>query len=126
MQVVKEREGAIVRRVHLLGDNGEPIAAVTRFLDHLAERGYSPYTLCAYAYDLQNLFTFLASSGRGARVAGVSTGRCLTAPGVSAATAESTFGSTVRAHSDHRWRIAGPSAVGLDGEPHPCRSSQLL
>ena len=63
MQVVKEREGAIVRRVNLLGDNGEPIAAVTRFLDHLAERGYSPYTLCAYAYDLQNLFTFLAGEG---------------------------------------------------------------
>jgi len=60
VQVVKEREGVIVRRVHLLGDDGEPIAAVTRFLDHLAERGYSPYTLCAYAYDLQNLFTFLA------------------------------------------------------------------
>ncbi len=39
MKVVKERKGAIVRRVHLLGDNGEPIAAVTRFLDHLAERG---------------------------------------------------------------------------------------
>ncbi len=42
MQVVKERAGAIVRRVHLLGDDGEPIAGVTRFLDHLAERGYSP------------------------------------------------------------------------------------
>ena len=62
-EATREREGAIVRRVHLLGDNGEPIAAVTRFLDHLAERGYSPYTLCAYAYDLQNLFTFLAGEG---------------------------------------------------------------
>lgn len=61
MRVVKEREGAIVRRVHLCGDDGQPITAVTRFLDHLAERGYSPFTLAAYAYDLQNLFVFLAS-----------------------------------------------------------------
>ncbi|MBV9323226.1 MAG: tyrosine-type recombinase/integrase [Chloroflexi bacterium] len=63
MYVVKEREGRIVRRVHLFGDNDQPIAAVTRFLDHLAERGYSPYTLAAYAYDLQNLFVFLAAVG---------------------------------------------------------------
>ena len=60
MRVVKEREGGVVRRVRLLDEAGEPIAAVTRFLDHLAEREYSPYTLCAYAYDLQNLFIFLA------------------------------------------------------------------
>lgn len=60
MRVVKEREGGVVRRVRLLDQAGEPIAAVTRFLDHLAEREYSPYTLCAYAYDLQNLFIFLA------------------------------------------------------------------
>jgi len=57
------REGAIVRRVHLLGDNGDPIAAVRRFLDHLAERGYSPSTLGAYAYDLRNLFIFLIAEG---------------------------------------------------------------
>jgi len=61
VHVVKEREGAIVRRVHLCGDDGQPITTVTRFLDHLAERGYSPFTLAAYAYDLQNLFVFLAS-----------------------------------------------------------------
>ena len=61
--VVKELEGAIVRRVHLFGDDGQPITAVSRFLGHLAERGYSPFTLAAYAYDLQNLFVFLASVG---------------------------------------------------------------
>jgi integrase len=60
VRVIKEREGGVVRRVRLLDEAGEPIAAVTRFLDHLAEREYSPYTLCAYAYDLQNLFVFLA------------------------------------------------------------------
>jgi integrase len=61
MRVVKERDGGIVRRVRLLDDDGEPIVAVGRFLDHLAERSWSPHTLCAYGYDLQQLFTFLAS-----------------------------------------------------------------
>ena len=61
VRVIKEREGGIVRRVHLLEDDGEPIVAVGRFLDHLAERACSPHTLCAYGYDLQQLFTFLAS-----------------------------------------------------------------
>src|SRR5438128_3047820 len=61
MRIVKERDGGIVRRVHLLDDDSEPIVAVGRFLDHLAERSWSPHTLCAYGYDLQQLFTFLAS-----------------------------------------------------------------
>src|SRR6202022_3970225 len=59
--VVKEREGGIVRRVQLLDAYGDPIVVVSRFLDHLVERAGSPHTLCAYGYDLQQLFTFLAS-----------------------------------------------------------------
>ena len=61
MRVAKQRDGGIVRRVHLLDEDGEPIVVVSRFLAHLAERSWSPHTLCAYGYDLQQLFTFLAS-----------------------------------------------------------------
>src|SRR5258708_39091693 len=61
MRVVKQCDGGIVRRVHLLDDDAKPILVVSRFLDHLAERSWSPHTLCAYGYDLQKLFTFLAS-----------------------------------------------------------------
>ncbi|WP_234376663.1 site-specific integrase [Streptomyces sp. CB01201] len=35
------------------------VAAACRFLDHLIDRGFSPHTICAYAYDLRRLFTFL-------------------------------------------------------------------
>ncbi|MEU7642525.1 tyrosine-type recombinase/integrase [Streptomyces sp. NPDC039016] len=63
MRVVKERDGGVVRRVRLVDGDGEPVAAACRFLDHLVDRGFSPHTICAYAYDLRRLFTFLASEG---------------------------------------------------------------
>ncbi|MGW4567574.1 site-specific integrase [Streptomyces sp. NPDC004561] len=63
MRVVKERDGGVVRRVRLVDGDGEPLAAACRFLDHLVDRGFSPHTICAYAYDLRRLFTFLAAEG---------------------------------------------------------------
>ncbi len=63
MQVVKEHDGGIVRRVSLLDDAGNEITLVTRFLSHLADSGYSPNTLCAYAYDLRHLVSFLDERG---------------------------------------------------------------
>lgn len=59
VRVVKVREGGIVHQVRLLDDEGCPVEAVCRFLEHLADRGSSPNTLCAYGYDLRHLFTFL-------------------------------------------------------------------
>ncbi|MEE1791084.1 site-specific integrase [Streptomyces sp. BE308] len=60
--VVKERDGGVVRRVRLVdGGEGEPVTPACRFLDHLVDRGFSPHTICAYAYDLRRLFTFLAA-----------------------------------------------------------------
>jgi integrase/recombinase XerD len=63
VRVVKERDGGVVRRVRLIDGAGEPVAAACRFLDHLVDRGFSPHTICAYAYDLRRLFTFLAAEG---------------------------------------------------------------
>ena len=65
MQVLKEREGGIVRRVVLLDDAGDEVVLVTRFLAHLADSGYSPNTLCAYVYDLRQLVVFLGQHGLG-------------------------------------------------------------
>ena len=59
MRVVREKEGGIVRRVVLLDESGAEVEMVTRFLSHLADSGYSPNTLCAYAYDLRCLASFL-------------------------------------------------------------------
>lgn len=59
MQVVKERDGGIVRRVVLLDDAGDGVELVNRFLAHLTDAGYSPNTVCAYAYDLRHLVGFL-------------------------------------------------------------------
>lgn len=59
MHVVKVRQGGIVRRALLIDEAGEEVVLVTRFLAHLADSGYSPNTLCAYAYDLRHLALFL-------------------------------------------------------------------
>jgi len=59
VRVIKERDGGIVCRVRLVGDDGEPVGPVCRFLDHLGDREFSPNTLAAYGYDLKYLFTFL-------------------------------------------------------------------
>lgn len=63
MRVVKVREGGIVRRVVLLDDVDDEVVLVTRFLSHLADSGYSPNTLCGYAYDLRHLVSFLHHRG---------------------------------------------------------------
>jgi integrase/recombinase XerD len=63
VRVVKERDGGIVRRVILFDDAGDEVSSVTRFLSHLADSGYSPNTLCAYAYDLRHLVSFLDQRG---------------------------------------------------------------
>lgn len=49
--------------MRLVDGESEPVAAACRFLDHLVDRGFSPHTICAYAYDLRRLFTFLAAEG---------------------------------------------------------------
>jgi integrase/recombinase XerD len=59
VRVVKFSQGGIVRRVAVLDDADEEVALVTRFLTHLSDSGYSPNTLCAYAYDLRRLVVFL-------------------------------------------------------------------
>jgi integrase/recombinase XerD len=48
VQVVKERDGGIVRRVVLLDHAGGEVELVTRFLSHLSDSGYSRNTVCAY------------------------------------------------------------------------------
>ncbi|TJZ81315.1 transposase [Rhodococcus oryzae] len=58
MRVVKHTVGGIVRRAVLVDDDGHEIVPASRFLSHLADSGYSPNTLCAYAYDLRRLFMF--------------------------------------------------------------------
>jgi integrase len=63
VQVVKERDGGIVRRVVLLDDAGDEVELVARFLSHLSDSGYSPNTLCGYAYDLRHLVSFLDQRG---------------------------------------------------------------
>ena len=80
VQVVKEREGGIVRRVVCSMTPATKSSSVTRFLSHLSDSGYSPNTLCAYAYDLRHLVVFLdqrawcgaSSAGDRAGVLGVS------------------------------------------------------
>lgn len=59
MRVVREVEGGVVRRVRVLDDTGAEVEPVVRFLSHLTDSGYSPNTVCAYAYDLRHLAEFL-------------------------------------------------------------------
>jgi len=59
VRVVKEVEGGVVRRVRVLDDSGAEVEPVVRFLSHLTDSGYSPNTVCAYAYDLRYLAEFL-------------------------------------------------------------------
>ena len=63
VRVVKEREDGIVRQVLLFDDGGAEVVIVNRFLSHLTDAGYSPNTVCAYAYDLRHLARFLAEQG---------------------------------------------------------------
>jgi hypothetical protein len=63
VRVIKERDGGIVRRVRLVGDDGEPVGPVCRFLDHLGDREFLPNKLAAYGYDLKYLFIFLDREG---------------------------------------------------------------
>jgi integrase/recombinase XerD len=55
VRVVREVEGGVVRRVRVLDDSGAEVEPVVRFLSHLTDSGYSPNTVCAYAYDLRHL-----------------------------------------------------------------------
>jgi len=59
VRVVREVEGGVVRRVRVLDDTGAEVEPVVRFLSHLTDSGYSPNTVCAYAYDLRHLAEFL-------------------------------------------------------------------
>ncbi len=59
MRVVREVDGGVVRRVRVLDDTGAEVEPVVRFLSHLTDSGYSPNTVCAYAYDLRHLAEFL-------------------------------------------------------------------
>jgi integrase/recombinase XerD len=65
VRVVKQHEGGIVRRVVLVGDAGDEVVPVNRFLSHLVDAGYSPNTVCAYGYDLRHLALFLAERSLG-------------------------------------------------------------
>jgi integrase/recombinase XerD len=105
-------------------DDSEPIVAVGRFLDHLAERACSPHTLCAYGYDLQQLFTFLASEQ-------------LAWQAFEPADALR-FLTFLRRRPSQRpaqrlglmlidgGKSSGPAAISVDGESDPCRSGELL
>src|ERR1700730_4719562 len=43
----------------LLDEDGEPISAISGFMQYLRSRGCSPHTLSAYAYDLLHFTRFL-------------------------------------------------------------------
>src|ERR1700726_3549286 len=52
VQVVKVRPG-VVQHVRLVDEHGHAGNAAGRFLQHLADRGMSPNTMCAYGYHLK-------------------------------------------------------------------------
>jgi hypothetical protein len=49
VQVVKERDGGIVRRIRLLDDADEPVGAGVPVPESSSGPGFSPNTLSAYA-----------------------------------------------------------------------------
>src|ERR1700694_6142755 len=99
MRVVRESESGVVVRVYVVDSDGAAIVAVARFLSHLKDSGYSPNTLCAYAYDLRRLFLFLEQ-------------RCLEFESFGPATALEFLGYLRRAPS------RGPAQrLGLAGAP---------
>lgn len=53
VRVVKERDAGVVRRFRLVNGYGEQVTEACRCLEHLADRGSSPHTICAYAYHLR-------------------------------------------------------------------------
>jgi hypothetical protein len=65
VRVVREVGGGVVRRVRVLDDSGAEVEPVVRFLSHLTDSGYSPNTVCAYAYDLRHLAEFLDEQSLG-------------------------------------------------------------
>ena len=96
-------------------------ALVNRFLSHLTDSGYSPNTVCAYAYDLRHLVAVPGRAGLTLEEFPAVDGAGV--PGLSAADAVPASGAA--AWLDGRDR-ARPAAVGGDGAAGPCGDVELL